>query len=151
MCAADGSPVQWEQDGLCIPETSFASLSHTGHSVCDDAKPSVLLGSETGSGERRELSSKLGGLWMQLLTREGRSIILMLLQLFLCNFIFLFYRLKFVKVSEISFLKGYWIQILLGITLLWCDTVTAIKPADTLQLCDKAEVDYNDCLPHPLG
>lgn len=72
MCAADGSPVQWEQDGLCIPETSFTSLSHAGHSVCDDAKPSVLLGSETGSGERRELSSKLGGLWMQLLTREGR-------------------------------------------------------------------------------
>lgn len=72
MCAADGSPVQWEQDGLCIPETSFASLSHTGHRVCDDAKLNVLLGSEVGSGERKELSSKLGGLWGQLLTREGR-------------------------------------------------------------------------------
>lgn len=72
MCAADGSPVQWEQDGLCIPETSFASLSHTGHSVCDDTKLNVLLGSEIGSGERRELSSKLGALWRQLLTRQGR-------------------------------------------------------------------------------
>lgn len=75
----------------------------------------------------------------------------MLLQLFLYSFIFLFYRLKFVKGCEISFLKRYWTQILLGITLLWCDTVTAIKPADTLQLCDKAEIDDSDCLPCPLG
>lgn len=73
MCAADGSSVQWEQDGFCIPETSFASLSHTGHSVCDDAKLNVLLGGETGAGERRELSSKLGGLWRKSLTREGRK------------------------------------------------------------------------------
>lgn len=124
MCAADGSPVQREQDGLCIPETSFASLSHTGHSVCDDAELNVLLGSGIGSGERRELSSKLGGLWiMEAISQQrGQGMILMLLELFLYNCSFLFYRLRFVKVSEISFLKSYWIQILLEITALWCDT-----------------------------
>lgn len=71
MYAADGSPVQWEQDGLCIPETSFASLSHTGHSVCDDAELNVLLGSEIGSGERGGLSSKLRGL-LEAISPEGR-------------------------------------------------------------------------------
>lgn len=73
MCAADGSPVQWEQDGLCIPETSFATLSHAGHSMCDDTELNVLLGSEIGSGERRGLSSKLGGLWRQSLTTGQRG------------------------------------------------------------------------------
>lgn len=48
--------------------------------------------------------------------------ILTLLELFLYNCSFLFYRLRIVKVSEISFLKRYWIQILLEITALWCDT-----------------------------